>query len=281
MKKCPYCAEEIQEEAIKCRHCGEFVERPSEPESEPAEEVVQTDPWREFSEEYQAAGDPHKRRLWKRLNQWQRAYVTSQFGVVEPSQKKKVGRPLAYGCLAVVGLFVVVVIILASLNTKDSTRSRKGTSKQNSPTPDIKRPTEEASDSSIIATVEATLASVGVNVQEVKIADGKSKGGERVLIVTYFHTRASEADRAGEIVKVLESCYVANEKMNSGFESVAAVAGASADRTSAVISVRAGEVASFMVSRDPSTYMKSWKVILYDPNFLPVTARQLGWKVTR
>src|SRR5690606_16053048 len=102
VKKCPFCAEEIQSAAIKCRYCGEFV----------------TDKeWERFAQRYQQQGEREKYEAWSRLDETQRQYLTSRFGISSPAEpgtaNTRTGRLI--WALAATALGLIVVFAIAGL----------------------------------------------------------------------------------------------------------------------------------------------------------------------
>ncbi|NIM11140.1 MAG: hypothetical protein GTO45_04070 [Candidatus Aminicenantes bacterium] len=124
-----------------------------------------------------------------------------------------------------------------------------------------------AQDSQMCSKIKPTLKSINVNVLSVDIADGRAKGGERGLIIS-FKTNPNPDEHPKELVKVLESVYVLNKNMNARLDLVVAIAVDSAGKTRAMIIVKASDVQWFMRTKNSVEYLKRWEVIRVDRTYL-------------
>ena len=104
-EKCPFCAEEIQDDAIKCRFCGEFLQHREDADEAPSESEL-TEHWRKFGDTFKALPPAGKWRSWNSLTETQKIFVVDNLGI-NPPEKVFDRRKLVWPILIGFGIFVV------------------------------------------------------------------------------------------------------------------------------------------------------------------------------
>lgn len=122
-------------------------------------------------------------------------------------------------------------------------------------------------DSHVCSQIKKLLKTMDVNVQDVKIADGRSKGGIKAMIIT-FKVDYSSSNHAKELTHVLESGVVANDKINAKLDEISAIAANRNGSTLAIINATISNTRTFGRTKDPKTFVRSWNVMRVDKGYL-------------
>jgi hypothetical protein len=105
------------------------------------------------------------------------------------------------------------------------------------------------------------------------VADGRDKGGERALLVTYRLDESSPDGCVGQAMSLLEIGWEANAKLGGNLDGMVLIA-QDEDGSHGVLMVKTEALERFRLDGDLMQYLASWKIKRIDKDYL--TKRDLG-----
>jgi hypothetical protein len=127
MKSCPFCAEEIQDEAVKCRYCGEAL-------------LGYDAEWQRYCRRYQQMSPEEQRRVWAKLARDQRErlenLLAGNHGRPHDMSASRPGNNRAL-ILTVCAVFITIFVGLALFGPNSGPRSSTSPSSTSPSLPNI------------------------------------------------------------------------------------------------------------------------------------------------
>jgi hypothetical protein len=190
--KCAACSEEIQDDALKCRHCGTIL--------------IPSD-WQLFCQSYTNMDEAQRARAWKQLSAEQQEALSRFMTVVQPSaasapvvQPRKRASYTSVGCAVVLVLFLIG-LVTSQVNKSDSSKTVSTTSSPAAPAPPP-RPTPGVEETIRIVSVDkvrdlmkstpwpgATVSGEGVGHTNLVIMDASMTAADCIQFGRYLEAR--------------------------------------------------------------------------------------------